>query len=405
MKISTKLSVLIAAAALLTLSLYGLIGYRTYSNIQFQRLLNRGLDYLPPLKAVGEGIYKHQLAALEAKRRGATDTEALTRAGEMLRRAFEQLSTVNRQVESNGHSVPDFSALRTAVDRTLALRPRPDTSVSSIGQAHDAAFAQLRQSFRATMVTFQVLQDTEEDVTLLGDLQFELLPTIMAARAGLVSRIFIFDDARAEGSMSASVARGLNDGIQRQIGALDEISRRHASDMSRIARADPSKRGWEQHIQPANAILDRAQRYPGVIAEVLANAKPAASLLEEDEASLAAFLGAWRALSAIVDDALTARLSASTRDFYLQSAVIGGIMVALFFAMWWIVRGVTHDISAAEAITGRIAEGDLDIDIPGTDRPDEIGVSRARSRCCARTRSSSARCRRTSVRIRSRSGK
>jgi len=373
MKISTKLSVLIAAAALLALSLYGLIGYRAYSNIQFQRLLNSGLDYLQPLRALGEGMYKHQLAALAAKRQGGADTDALNRADEALRQALEQLSKVNREIESRGYGVPDLSALRTAIDRLLALRPRPDTSMSVIAQAHEAAFVQLRQAFQKTMVAFQVLQDTEEDITLLGDLQFELLPTVLAARATLISRVFIFDDARAEGSMSAAVLRGLNDGIQRQIGALVEISQRHASDVSRIARADPSKRGWERHVQPASAVLERVQRYPSAIAEVLTSPKPAASLVEEDEASLAAFLGGWRALSINVEEALAARLDANTRDFYLQSVVIGAIMTVLFFAMWWIVRGVTRDINAAETITGRIAEGDLDIDVPGTERPDEIG--------------------------------
>ena len=96
-------------------------------------------------------------------------------------------------------------------------------------------------------------------------------------------------------------------------------------------------------------------------------------MLQEEEAALAAFDAARRALSVNVDEALAARLSAHTRDFYLQSAAIGAIMVVLFAAMWWIVRGVTRDITATERITGRIAEGDLDLEIPGIERPDEIG--------------------------------
>ena len=76
MKISLKLSVLIAAAALLAVSLYGLIAYRAWSDIQFQRLLNHGRDYTQPLRSLGDAVYKNQLAALDAKRKGGADRKS-----------------------------------------------------------------------------------------------------------------------------------------------------------------------------------------------------------------------------------------------------------------------------------------------------------------------------------------
>ena len=373
MKISTKLTGLIGAAALLSVSLYGLIAYRTYSNIQFQHLLNHGLDYQQPLKALGEGIYRHQLAALDAKRKGASDSEALSRADGLIRSALDQMSTANRRVESDGYRLPDLTGLKQAIDRVVATRPRGDTSMSSIAQAHEAAFVQLRQSFQAAQVTFEVLRDTDEDITLLGDLQFELLPSIIAARGALIARAFVFDDARSDGQMNSGVMRGLTEGIQRQVGTLQELARRHVRDATRIARADSEKRGWEQHVQPATVLQDRIQRFSSAITAVLVDAQAASTLVEEDEASLTAFLGAWRALSTNVDEVLSARLSANTRAFYVQSTAIAAIMVLLFFAMLWIVRSVTRDINTAEAVTARIAEGELDLTVEGTERPDEIG--------------------------------
>ena len=89
-------------------------------------------------------------------------------------------------------------------------------------------------------------------------------------------------------------------------------------------------------------------------------------------------LESWRNLTIAVDDNLGARLSANARDFYVQSAVLAAIMVALFVAMWWGVRSVTRDINQGEAVTARIAAGELDITVEGTERPDEIGgLSRA----------------------------
>ena len=373
MKISTKLTGLIGAAALLSVSLYGLIAYRTYANIQFQRLLNHGLDYQQPLKALGEGIYRHQLAALDAKRKGVSDSEALNRADGLIRSALDQMATANRRVESDGYRLPDLTGLRQAVERILATRPRSDVSMSSIAQAHEAGFIQLRQSFQTAQVTFEILRDTDEDITLVGDLQFELLPSIIAARGALIARIFAFDDARSEGQMSAGVIRGLTENIQKQVGALQELARRHVRDATRIARADPEKRGWEQHVQPATGLQDRVQRFSSAITAVVADGQSASTLVDEDDAALTAFIGAWRALSTNVEEVLSSRLSANTRDFYIQSAAIAAIMVLLFFAMLWIVRSVTKDINTAESTTGRIAEGDLDLTVEGTERPDEIG--------------------------------
>lgn len=108
MKISLKLSVLIAAAALLAVSLYGLIAYRAWSDIQFQRLLNHGRDYTQPLRSLGDAVYKNQLAALDAKRKGGADTDAMRSSGEAMRTALGQLSATSRALEAEGYPTPDL---------------------------------------------------------------------------------------------------------------------------------------------------------------------------------------------------------------------------------------------------------------------------------------------------------
>ncbi len=48
-------------------------------------------------------------------------------------------------------------------------------------------------------------------------------------------------------------------------------------------------------------------------------------------------------------------------------------MLVLLVALLRVVRGVTHDIAVAEATTGNIAKGELDVPVGGLDRTDEIG--------------------------------
>ena len=379
MKISTKLTALICAAALLTGGLYGLIAYRTNSNLQSQRYLKSDAQYVVPLRALGEGLYRHQLATFEAKSKRISESDALRRSEDLIRSAMDSLTAANRAVEADGRSGPEVSGLRPAIDRVLSLRPRPDLSASAIAQAHEAAFAQLRELFFATENVFNLLGDTEEDFTLLMAAQFEIFPNMVLSRSNLIGRIFVFEDARAESPSSAAPLKVLQDGIQRQIGALEEITRRQVRDVTRIAKDDHSRRNWDRHVAPALALQERSQRFFGMVAEGLAANVPAPpGVVVEDEAYLTALLESWRNLTIAVDDNLGARLSANARDFYVQSAVLAAIMVALFVAMWWGVRSVTRDINQGEAVTARIAAGELDITVEGTERPDEIGgLSRA----------------------------
>ncbi len=94
--------------------------------------------------------------------------------------------------------------------------------------------------------------------------------------------------------------------------------------------------------------------------------------------------GAGEAIAKVRDDAHASLVQAqqAARRYVAQSirnaawVVLG--LVVLFGVMVWIVRGVLRDIVATDAMTLRIAEGELDLNVAGTERSDEIG-SLARS--------------------------
>ena len=120
-------------------------------------------------------------------------------------------------------------------------------------------------------------------------------------------------------------------------------------------------------------MIEREQKFLAAIDDSVLNPNAAPVLAGADEALLAALVNTWSGISATSASGLTARLGALEFSFYWHSAAIAVSMIVLFVAMLWGVRSVSRDINVAENVTARIAEGDLDVEIPGVDRPDEIG--------------------------------
>ena len=373
MKISTKLTGLICAAALLSSGLSGLLAYRNYGGIQEQQRIAAGVAYVEPLRSLGEGLYRHQSAMLAAKVAGAAGTDAVTRSQEQIRTAMDHLATANKSIQATFGREPELSGIKPAIDRILALRQRPDLSISTIVQQHETAFAQFRELSFAAADSLNVLADPDADIILTTIVQHEVYPSLLIGRASLIGRLYVFDWARAEGAVTIAAIRAQLDGIQRQIGTVQEIIGRSSRNLSRAVYADQSRRGWEQHMPVILAFQERNERFARAVVEALADAPSVPTLVGEDEASLVALLESWRGLSRTIDENMSARLSVHLRDLYIQSAALVTTMMVLFASMWWGVRGVSRDINAAEAVTTRIAKGDLDVKVQGTGRTDEIG--------------------------------
>jgi len=373
MKISRKLTGLIAIAAVMSSSLFGLIAYRDYTAIRNEQKVAAAEKYIGPLRKLGEGLYRHQLALLVAQAANAPIDESFTHSKTQIRAAIDQLEAANRDLRINFGRETELSGIKPPVERILSLNPRPDLAMPAIVEQHQAAFVQLREFFYAAMHSFDVLTDPEEDIILTMIAQFEVFPGLLIGRANLIGRIYLFDLAREGDAVSIADRRSHLDAIQRQIGALQELIGRSSRTIRRAGHADLAGRGWDQHMPATLALLERNGRFAQSVSEAVVNERAGPTLIADDADFLDALLASWYSLSNTIEAAIKKRLSGHIRDLYIQSAVVAGLMIILFAPIWWTVRSVTRDINAAEAMTTRIAAGDLDLTVEGQERPDEIG--------------------------------
>jgi methyl-accepting chemotaxis protein len=80
---------------------------------------------------------------------------------------------------------------------------------------------------------------------------------------------------------------------------------------------------------------------------------------------------------AVVDTAAAAG-SEAWRGLWREAALLGGLMIATLVVSGVIIHSITGPLSRLAAVTSRLAEGQIDEEVPSTRRPDEIGaVARA----------------------------
>ncbi len=374
MKISTKLTGLICAAAIVAGGMLATLVYRDWGDLKSEERILAGAHYIGPLRDLGEGLYRHKIALLKGAVTGTFEREGIARHKDQIRKSMERLAAADVRLRAaHGQGVAALAAIKPAVDRVLATQPGSDLTASSLVQLHEATFAQFRDLVYGSADAFNVLGDAETDIVLMMINQFDVLPNLMLSRAYQMGRLFLLDETLASRSTTAESLQQQIEGLQQQRGMIQETLRRQLRNAARAARIDAAGRGWEQRVASGMALQDRSQRFEGAF-DVATKSMPSAPLVvADDEAYLDFLLESWRSLSQRLDDALAARLKTHTRQFYVQTAILAAAILLLFLTMLRVVMRVSRDIGAAEATTTQIAGGNLDVSIAGTDRGDEIG--------------------------------
>ena len=374
MKISTKLTSLIAGAAVLSGVLFGILSDNAFDSIKFQRNIVAGQSFVAPLRDLAVALYRHEVAQLRAQStRAAAAIEAVTRSEEQIKAAMERLASLHREMKAKRGYVAEIPELKSAVDRVLALRESRDLSIAAVAEAHEASLDQLLEQAAQIATVFHNIEDPNADLVLSQIAEFEIFPGILIARANMMGRIFQIEEARKGGMSSGFVMRAQTDQLGQQMGVVREHLQSLARAMKRSAQSDQDGRGWAPFVTKVAALIEREHKFLAAIDDSVLTPNAAPVLAGADEALLAGLVDLWSSISATSTAGLEARLAALEFSFYWHSAAIAICMLVLFVAMLRGVRIVSRDINVAENVTARIAEGDLDIAVPGTGRQDEIG--------------------------------
>jgi methyl-accepting chemotaxis protein len=373
MRISTKLSGLIVASALVTTALFGALTWRSYEDLSDTRRVSAAGTEVLPIRALGASLFRHKAVLLRSALGGPIDTDGLAQSKDRIRKSMAEIDATRQRMASEFGVVVNVPALAPSVDRVLALQPSPNLTVAQILEIQEAAFAQFIALSYASADGFNILGDSETDVVLMLTNQFDVFPSLLRGQAYLMGRLALFDETLAGKNVSAQSLQEQLEILQRQIGVNQETMARQLRNIQRAIAFDKSDRGWGQRLPDARRFHQRLGQTERALGTALGNPPGALQAIGNFEESLDAVLESWSNLSGLIDTTLDKRLKATTRHFWTTSVATAIPALLILFAMLLGVLRVSKDIGIAEKSTARIAAGELDDQVMGTERRDEIG--------------------------------
>lgn len=374
MRISTKLSGLIVLSAIVTTALFAAFTWDRYSELKYVELVSSAGTEVLPIRALGASLYRHKAEMLRSTANGGkADADRLAQSKDRIAKALAEVDATRQRMREKFGVAVEVPALRPTVEQVLALRPSPELTAAQVLEIQESAFAQFIALAYASADAFNILGDTETDVVLMLTNQFDVFPTMLRGNAYLMGRLFLFDETLAGKSVTAE---GLQDQLhilQRQIGVNQETMARQLRNIQRANGFDKNDRGWGQRLPDARRLHQRLERTERAMLDALANPPGAIHAVEQFDQGLDAILESWSNLSGLLDVILAKRLKQSTQQFWIQVGITAMPAILIMLAMLLGVLRVSRDIGVAEKSTSRIAAGELDDPVMGTDRGDEIG--------------------------------
>jgi methyl-accepting chemotaxis protein len=263
------------------------------------------------------------------------------------------------------------------VDRVRELATQVDGDVAALRKQSDEAG----------------LTDLSKQISAVGD-GFKTYITHFMTIADAKRRLGLNENSGLEGTLRDSVHA-----VESKLGEFDEprllvkmlMMRRHEKDfmLRRDAKygADLNKRAaeftalLETSSIPPSARIELRQKldaYQRDFAAWMAAANDVANAQRETSAAYAAIEPIIERINKTVRElnanATTANLeSRADTALQIQSAIVLIALLVSGFA-WWIGRSIARPVTAITGVMGQLAQGNLEVAVPGSDRDDELGA-------------------------------
>ncbi len=284
-------------------------------------------------------------------------------------------------VEAASTTIAGLLTTAEAIEKDLAGTNDEDLSKQIVASAriYRAAFEQARAS-EADEIPPARIQILDRQAQQILKLAHELQENQVAVSAALQEAANFAQSEVNEAVLLRGVAMRLVQSAQgAMLGQRDFLLAGGAE--SRTAVTSAVKETLELARQAGAVLVDAEGR------ALVAAATEAAQAFDQEFASLVATTDSQRAASKAMATAAgsvsdqVAQLVAIQRDDREDGRARAGMFIAIGAAValalgavaaWIIDRAITHPLHAMTGAMGRLAEGDLTVDIPGGDRKDEL---------------------------------
>ena len=376
MKISGKLLALQFSAILAIGILFAFDLRNNLADVRQQENTKQGVAAGAVIHEIAEAFIHHELLFLKGLAGGSFDKEQLSRVKNRIRDAVLRVEDIEKFApNANETSRSAFEDFRSAWRRLIDLQPEPSLSIEAVSESHDRAGSELAWSASRIAAVFEVLGDSESDVVLASMNVLEVYPKAVVARAKALNQVVEFHTSRNMKDATPEDVQKRFTEIIKSMGSIEELGRLQVRNVSRATKSN-SARGWQQRAKESATNLEAQISYHDFVNDALAVATTAPLLplvIERGGVEMQRSADALRSLLVMVERILDERLERTKASIAVKTAALLILVVVTFVLMVYVARGVSRSIASAAQITGKVAGGEFDLEVEGTDKTDEIG--------------------------------
>jgi methyl-accepting chemotaxis protein len=351
--IQTKLTMMMLVSLAIIIALGLLLGIRLSGDIAQIEVEQGAVSLLEPSEAVVRTIGAHLWAQVGQK---SANDSALSSARNQLNASISALGDAATKI-------PNPKLKDSASQTVLQLRrllDEPSNRFDDILAGHMEAFKAVESLLNENLTLNRMLGDDDQAMVALTIISHRILPASSRAHAILAA---IGIQARNQNGPDVT----LNNLATRQNGGWDVLAGQIRTYV-KIAQYNDSQGTFHNVITSLLQLDDDVARYRASFAGGMG-----------ENAEMDAALGnqiskAWIQAAKAIEASLISRLQAREMRFWSVLIIVIGLSALSTTAMFLIYRDIARGIIAMSKTTRAIADGDLDVVVPGTDRGDELAA-------------------------------
>jgi methyl-accepting chemotaxis protein len=351
--IQTKLTMMMLVSLAIIITLVALLGIRLRGDIAQVQVEQGAVPLLEPSEAVVRTIGAHLRAQVGQK--SPNDSELLS--------ARSQLTSAISGLSDAANKIPN-PKLKDATTQTISqlrrLLDERSSKFEDILASHMEAFKSIESLMNENLTLNNMLSDDDQSVVALTIITHRILPAssrvhAILAAIGIQTRNQIGPDLT------------LNNLAARQNGGWDVLAGQIRTYV-RIAQDNDSQGTFRTVLTALAQLEDDVDRYRASLAGgIVENAEMDAALGTQKSK-------AWIQAAKAIESSIASRLQAREMSFWSVLIIVIALSAASTSVMFLIYRDIARGIVAMSKTTRAIADGDLDVTVPGADRGDELAA-------------------------------
>jgi len=364
--IQRKLLLLMLVSFVVTCSLAALDGIQIYDDIARAQIEARSIEFLKPAEDIQRALTAHLRTEIDLNNNAARESDLASLNSTILTAS----AVITDAARLPGREGMREAAARLSVAASRLANEHVDFKSDDALAGYTEAFDSTENMMETSLAYFKLLGDPNPDMVKIFLIAHHILPGVIRAKAEFFGTAAWQREAIGAGSNAKRDPA-------RFVSAVDL----HAKQLKVYAvQLQRDTLPGEMHglADSLDEYATDLLKFKDAIGAFIGGQGTMPELRAMDAKLVTANLKNWSGIITLAESGLNQRLADLWTTFWMHTGLVALVALAALGLMFLIIRDVAHGIGRLAKAMRALAQGDLDVEIHGVGRGDELGdMSRA----------------------------